>query len=304
MRRYQRLRAVTHGLFTPGAGPDPLGVWVDVGIMLLIIMNVIAVVLGTVNSVATAATDLLWYFELFSVTVFTIEYLARVWSAVEAESFEGPLSGRVAFASRPLMIVDLLAIMPFYLTVIGASGVDLRVLRALRLFRLFRLLKLVRYSRAISSLTDAVYRRREKLVLTLLLNILLLVVASSAMYYVEHPHQPDVFSSIPATFYWGVVTLTTVGYGDVTPVTTVGQGLAGLFAVLGIGLFALPASILADGFEEQAEEDPDRAQDSTNAGGPRTNAEQHNHATERWQYCPHCGMQLADNSTDSDPRNR
>ncbi|ERG89417.1 MAG: Kef-type K+ transport system, putative NAD-binding component [halophilic archaeon J07HX5] len=307
---YESRRELAHGLFTPNKGPDPLGTWVDLGIMLLIIINVAAVVLQTVDAVAAATGELFFYLELVSVAVFTIEYLARLWAAGEhkqiksslfAEPVEGPLSQRVAFASRPLMILDLLAIMPFYLTVIGVGGVDLRFLRALRLVRLFRLLKLVRYSKAISSLTNAVYRRREKLVITLLLNVLLLVVASSAMYYVEHPHQPDVFSSIPATFYWGVVTLTTVGYGDVTPVTAVGQGLAGLFAVLGIGLFALPASILADGFEAQAEDSSDRTHTSTNADEPRENAEQHTQTTEQWQYCPHCGKQLADNSTDASP---
>jgi len=201
MRRYKRVRNVTYGLFTPGAGPDPLGAWVDLGIMLLIVANVTAVILGTVDTIAAAAGDFLWYFEVFSVAIFTIEYLARVWSAVEAESFEGPLSGRVEFASRPLMIIDLLAILPFYLTAAGLTGVDLRLIRALRLFRLFRLLKLARYSTAMSSLTATFRAKREKLVLTLFVNILLLVLASSAMYYAEHTHQPEEFSSIPATFY-------------------------------------------------------------------------------------------------------
>ena len=265
---YRSARQWTYKLFAPNRGGD-IGRRVDIGIMALILLNVLAVILETVDWIAALGGDFFYYFELISVIVFTIEYVGRIWSAVEAGEYEGIISGRLRFASRPLLIIDLLAILPFYLAAAGVQ-VDLRFLRALRLVRLFRVLKLARYSDALTSFSKVFYDKKEKLLLALFMNGLLLVIAASAIFYIEHPHQPEFFSSIPASFYWAVVTLTTVGYGDVTPVTTVGQMLAGAFAMLGIGLFALPASILASGFMEQAEEDDE----------------------DDWEFCPHCGERL------------
>ncbi len=263
---YHTARRWTYELFAPSLG-GRLGYWVDWFIMILIAANVTAVILETVDSLALAYGTFFYYFELFSVVVFTIEYAGRVWASVDAPGYNGPISGRVEFASRPLLIVDFLAILPFYLAAAGVQA-DLRFLRALRLIRLFRLLKLARYSTAIQSFGLVFYEKKEKLVLAVFLNFLLLILASSIMYYIENPHQPEVFSSIPAAFYWGFITLTTVGYGDVTPVTPLGQLLTGVIALLGIGLFALPASILAAGFMEQTEDENE------------------------YEYCPHCGEKL------------
>lgn len=263
---YRDLRRWTYEIFAPELG-GRLGRWVDWAIMALIAANVVAIVLETVDPIAASAAPLFRWFEIVSVAIFSIEYLARVWSYTEDEDYNGIISGRVKYASRPLLVVDLVAILPFYLT---AGGADLRGLRALRLVRIVRLAKLARYSEAIRSFGRVFREKREELVLAAGVNGVLLVVASSAMYYAEHQHQPEVFSSIPAAFYWAVITLTTVGYGDVTPVTTIGKILAGLIAALGIGLFALPASILASGFMEQAESDSESD----------------------WCHCPHCGEKL------------
>ncbi|MEY7851376.1 ion transporter [Natrarchaeobius sp. A-rgal3] len=264
--RYTDARRRTRKLFEPELG-GTVGYYTDWFIMVLITANVAAVILETVDAVAAAYAPVFHYFELFSVAVFTVEYLGRVWAAVDDPSFEGPISGRVRFASKPLLVVDLIAILPFYLSAAGIQA-DLRFLRALRLVRLFRLLKLARYSTAMRSFGLVFYEKKEKLVLALFANLMLLTLASSVMYYVEHPHQPEVFSSIPASFYWGFITLTTVGYGDVTPITPLGQFLTGLIALLGIGLFALPASILAAGFMEQTDDEAE------------------------YEYCPHCGERL------------
>lgn len=150
-------------------------------------------------------------------------------------------------------MIDLLAIAPFYVGT-AVFAFDLRVLRALRLFQFLRLLKLVRYSEAMQRFGRVAARKRDDLVLSTAGSSLLLVVASSLMYFVERDAQPETFSSIPATLWWGVVTLTTVGYGNVYPVTTAGKLLGGVVAVLGVGLFALPASILASGFIEEGSE--------------------------------------------------
>jgi len=240
--------------------------------MLLIIANVSAVVLSTVDPIYEPNARLFRIFEVFSVTVFTIEYIARVWSAVEADEYSSVITGRLRFASRPLLIVDLLAIAPFYIAVTG-TGFDLRFLRALRLIRLFRLLKLARYSTAVQTFGWVLKDRKEKLVIAVFANGILLVMTSSVMYFIESRVQPEEFASIPATMWWGVAALTTVGYGDMYPIAVPGQFVGAITAVLGIGMFALPASILAAGFMEATK----------------------NELGEKKQ-CPHCGepVQLED----------
>jgi len=273
--RWRATRRYVHELFAPKEG-GTAGEVVDWFIMLLISANVIAVIAGTVEGVTAQYGDLLAVFELLSVLTFTLEYVARLWSAIEYEEYDDVVLGRLRFAARPLSVVDLIAILPFYLTAAGLQ-IDLRVLRALRLVRLFRLLKLARYSDAVASLGRVYRSEREKLALTVFANALLLVLSSSIMYFIEHPHQPEVFSSIPATFYWAMVTLTTVGYGNITPATTAGQFTAGVIAFLGVGMFALPASILASGFIEEA----DRPTDDDDGAAIR--------ATPDWTRCPYCG---------------
>jgi voltage-gated potassium channel len=146
-------------------------------------------------------------------------------------------------------VVDLLAIIPFYLPFLIA--VDGRVLRIFRVFRLFRIFGLNRYSNAADLVNKVIKSRRNELLFSFVIIIKLLLVAATLMYFVEHNAQPELFSSIPAAMWWGVATLTTVGYGDMVPITILGKVLAGIMAILGIGIFALPAGILANGFGEE-----------------------------------------------------
>lgn len=263
MAVYRRLRHRASILLSVDAGGRTSRI-VDIVIMALIALNVIAVSLATVDRLYAAYESIFIVIEVVSVAVFTVEYVARVWSAVEFPAFDRPIVGRLRFAAQPMLVIDLLAILPFFL---GAFLVDLRFLRALRLFRFFRLLKMARYSESMQRFGDVIQRKREDLLIALSATTILLIVASSMMYFAEHGAQPDIFSSIPASLWWGVVTLTTVGYGDVYPVTPVGKLLGAVIAVLGVGLVALPASILASGFiEEASEQDRER--------------------------CPHCGEEL------------
>lgn len=250
---YYTIRNWTYRLFAAEKG-GRIGYFTDLFIMILIAVNVGAVMLETVDVLSARHGELFYWFEIFSVITFTIEYVARIWSAVEHSHYNGMVIGRLSFASRPLLIVDLLAILPFYLAMVGV-GADLRFLRSLRLVRLLRLLKLARYSKALQALAVVLHKKKPDIMVALYVDTILLVVASSCMYYVESQAQPDVFTSIPQTLWWGVVTLTTVGYGDVVPVTLLGQLFGALTAVLGIGMFALPASILASGFVEFHVED-------------------------------------------------
>jgi voltage-gated potassium channel len=174
-----------------------VGVFVDWAIITLIALNILAVMFETVDPIAAAFARELYLFELVSVAIFSVEYLARLWAAVEAREFEGPISGRLRFASRPLMIVDLVAIAPFYIAAVFA--IDLRFMRALRLVRIFRLLKIARYSASLRSFGFVLRKQKEKLAVAAFVDVLVLVLASSAMYQLEHAAQPEQFSSIPAT---------------------------------------------------------------------------------------------------------
>jgi len=228
--------------------------------MLLIAINVTAVILQTVDSIAASYPRVFQYFELFSVIIFSIEYIARVWSEVEEfwedetkqqQSIIDHIQARLQIVTRPLLIIDLVAILPFYLSAAGI-GIDLRFLRALRLIRFLRLFKLARYSESMRAFAYAFEKKKGQLTVAIAANGLLLIIASSLMYFIETEAQPDVFGSIPEAMWWGIVTLTTVGYGAVRPVTPLGRVVGSVVAVLGIGLFALPASIMASGFIEES----------------------------------------------------
>ena len=241
-------RRVFEVLDVAGRG-DVLSRAVDLFIMSLIVLNVVAVMLETVHSIAAEHHRLLHAFDLFSVAVFTIEYVVRLWACTTDPHYADPVTGRLRFASRPMVLIDLLAILPFFLP--AFLLMDLRAIRVLRIFRLLRVFKLARYSSALRELGGVLTRKNEELVVGTLVMLMLLLFASSLMYAVEHETQPEAFGSIPQSMWWAVATLTTVGYGDVTPVTAVGRLLAGLIAVIGVGMFAMPAAILGQGFMEQ-----------------------------------------------------
>lgn len=258
-----RQRAWT--LLEPARDGDRASGAVDLAILALIVLNVAAVVVGSVAGVQARAGSALQVLETVSVAVFSAEYLARLWTAVEDPRYVRPVAGRLRWAATPLALVDLLAVLPFFLPVLG---VDLRFLRVLRLMRIVRLAKAARYVDALALIGAVFRRKKEELWLTAVVVGLLLLVSSSLMYFAEHDVQPEAFSSIPATMWWAVATLTTVGYGDIYPVTAVGRILGGCTAILGIGLFALPTAILGAGFMEELE----RRRESP--------------------VCPHCGEPL------------
>ena len=223
----------------------------DLAIRGLIALNVLSVILETVPEVDASAGVWLRWFDVFSVAVFSVEYVFRVWSSVEGPAHRGPVSGRIRFALTPLLIIDLLAILPFFLPM---AGVDLRILRGVRLFRLFRILKLARYSEDLRTLGRVFARRRADLSLTLALVAFLLLLASALMFFAEHGAQPEKFPSIPSAMWWGIVTLTTLGYGDVYPVTLLGRVMGGIFALVAILLIAMPTAILGSSFMEELED--------------------------------------------------
>jgi len=227
---------------------DKLSRAFDIFILSLIFLNVIAVIIGTVGWVENRYGGFLRWFEIISVAVFTVEYLGRLWACVTDHDYQERVMGRIRFALRPIVIVDLVAILPFYLPFLG---LDLRFVRILRLLRIVRIAKVGRYYSSLNLITEVLRKKKEELILTFALMMMLMVLSASVMYYCENSTQPDKFPNIPTTLWWSVVTLTTVGYGDTFPVTSLGKFLASIIAILGIGMFALPTGILGAGFVEE-----------------------------------------------------
>jgi voltage-gated potassium channel len=242
------IRSRTCELLEPFGPGDSLGRAVDIFIVTLIGLNILALILESVGTIAIRFGTAFRAFEAASVAVFTVEYLLRIWSATAEPRYSYPVTGRLRKAAHPMVVIDALAILPFYLP---ALGVDLRFLRALRMLRIFRILKIGRYSRATQVIGRVLIRKKEELVVTLAAVGLLLILGSSILFLLEHDAQPDAFSSIPAAMWWGVATLSTVGYGDIYPITGAGRLVGAMVALLGIGLFALPAGILGGAFLEE-----------------------------------------------------
>ena len=259
-----------HEILEAGNNEDGFSRLVDVALLVLIMSNVAALVVSTDRRIYEAAPNFFLWFEGVSFCIFAVEYMLRVWACTAEPGYEKPVTGRLRYMMRPLMISDAVAVFSFFiiLAVPPDSGVNLGVLRALRLIS--RTARLARYSPGMQALTLAVSSRRNELLAVVSVVGALLILASSLMYYVEQAAQPDKFSSIPATMWWGIITVTTVGYGDVAPVTPLGRFLAGVISLLGIGIFALPAGILGSGFMEQV--------GRRRYGAART--------------CPHCGKEI------------
>lgn len=254
-----------------------------VAIKLLIALNVLAVVLESVPSLEASYAQVFEAFEAFSVAVFTVEYLLRVWAVtgMRAGAGSSTLKARLRYMVTPLALIDLVAILPFYL---GLSGIaDLRLLRILRLLRL---LKLIRYSKSLLMLGEVMREEARAIWASLFVLMMLLLVSASLAYHAEHPAQPEVFSSIPQSLWWAVVTMTTIGYGDITPVTVLGKIIAGCVGIIGIGMVALPAGLLAAGFTKRLHDNPTAQHEQDGVGLDLTTASA---AEKHPSPCPHCG---------------
>lgn len=227
-----------------GHRPGRVFDWLMIG---LIIANVVAVAAETVPGIGARHREFFLAFEIFSIAVFTIEYGLRLWVAAEGRGGDAAnWRVRLRYALTPLAIIDLLAILPFYLVAFAVPD-----MRFLRIFRLVRLLKLVRYSPALLSLTRVLYQERRALIAALVIMSGLLFLSSSTIYFVERDAQPDAFSSIPASLWWAVTTLTTVGYGDVVPITPLGKMVGGIVMIFGLAFYAIPIGIVASAFSSE-----------------------------------------------------
>jgi len=290
-------RRVYEILTDPPEG-DRFGRGFSVFILALIAVNVLATILETVRSLGEAYPRFFHGFELFSVVVFTAEYVLRLWSCTSDPATRHPVLGRLKVASRTMPIVDLLAILPFYLQML-IPGLDLRFVRALRLFRIFRVFRAGRLAEAVRILAAVVRSRKDELVACFLVILLVVVLAGNVMYLLEHHAQSDRFSSVPAAMWWAVVTVTTIGYGDIVPVTTLGRILGAFMALLGIVMLALPVGVVGSGFLDEIQR---RRAESTRGEGEAlaaslasavaatVDAAASGTAHPAPTVCPHCGQ--------------
>ena len=220
----------------------------DIFLSVLILANVLAIILESVEPYRSNYTGHFHAFEIMSVTIFTLEYVCRIWLADRHPALSGysPGKARMAYVFTPYAIIDLLAIAPFYLSFL--LPVDLRMLRV---FRLLRFLKIARYSPALSTIYRVVKAEKRALLGTLIIMFSILLLSSTLAYIAEHEAQPDKFGSIPKAMWWALATLTTVGYGDVIPATVTGKIIGGFVMLFGLGMFALPIGIIATGFAQE-----------------------------------------------------
>lgn len=235
----------------------------NIGLAILIILNVLTMMLETMDDLYRVWRIFFVVFEVISVALFLLEYLLRVWVADLTPGYQHPVGGRIRYILSPMALIDLLAILP---SLLFLGSADLRFLRTVRLFRVIRLLHIPHFNQAMYSIWQAARSKRAEFMIAGVIMFILLIICSSLVFFAEHNAQPEAFSSIPASLWWGIMTLTTVGYGDVYPITTMGKIIASFFAALGISFFALPSAILASALIEQSRN--------------------------KIRICPHCGGKL------------
>lgn len=227
----------------PRKGLSPAN-WV---IAVLIIVAVAGAVLETEPAISAGHELIFKTLEVAVASIFLLEYVARVWTVVENPRFAAYRFPRLRYMVTPIAIIDIAAIIPAFFAFGGASSL---VLRFFRVFRMIRLAKLGRTTRAWQAIREAIYERRYEFGLVLGLVAVTMLIASSLMYWAEADAQPDKFGSIPRALWWSIVTLTTVGYGDAFPVTTMGRIFAGVIAMTGVLLIAIPTGIFAASFSD------------------------------------------------------
>jgi voltage-gated potassium channel len=245
---YIKFRKRAFQLIEPKTSLRGWPLFIDSLVVGVILINIATLVLASIESINLQHRLLFAVIELFSVIFFTIEFLVRIWVAKDAPKYQSSKYPRLKYAGSFYAMIDFFAVLPFYL---AAFGMNLKFLLLLRLFRLF---KIFRYFRALQIIGRVFQAKAHELYITIFFTLTVSLFISFVMYYVEGKHQPEAFGSIPEAMWWTVITLTTVGYGDVVPVTVLGKFMGGIIALLGIGIFALPAGILASGFSNELQQ--------------------------------------------------
>ena len=267
----QAMKDWVYRRLNPGPGDSTA---VDTFIISLIALNVLSVIAETEQAIADEYAIFFLVNETISTLIFAVEYVLRVWVCTKLPGYDSGrhFRDRARYTVSVMALIDFVAIAPFFLAFIE---MDLRIARAIRLLRLVRILKIGRYAHAVKLLANVIVRKKEELAIATFVTALVLVISASLMYFAEHEAQPEAFRSIPATMWWAVVTLTSVGYGDVSPITGIGKVIGATVCMVGVVVVALPTGILASGFlEEMREQRRDKEGDA-------------------FCFCPHCGKDLS-----------
>ena len=275
--KFRNLKRCVFDVIQPAENGNTASRIFDLVIISLIIISVISVFVSTFQ-LSRKAMDFLTVLEQISMLVFSVEYLLRVWTANYLYPECGPVKSRLKYMASGMAIIDLLAILPFYLPMF--LPVNLVGIRAFRLVRLLRILKMNRYCDAMKSIQEVFRQKLHEIIASTVFVFILLIIASLMIYYAEHDAQPEQFSNAFSGLWWAVATLTTVGYGDIYPVTVSGRIFGALMAIMGIGMVAVPTGILSSGFVEILE----KKKNKENAEGESEK--------EKPAYCPHCGKKL------------
>jgi len=295
MNIYQRFKRNIFDVIQPfadaSAGRLASRIFDDV-IMLLIVFSVVSVFLCTFR-IPDWLLRILIRIEFWSLVVFTLEYALRIWTANLLYPDLGPFRSRIRYILSPMALIDLISILPFLLPFMPYTFVGVRAFRLVRLLRIF---KLNRYSDALAAIGDVFRRKSQQIVASIFFVFIILVLASLLIYYAEHDSQPEQFENAFSGLWWAVATLTTVGYGDIYPITPIGRFLGAIIAILGIGMVAVPTSILSAGFMELLETHTGEGAGKQDSPSPEHAHEAGDHAAqdspEPPQYCPHCGKKL------------
>lgn len=200
-------------------------------IQLVIVISLVSFSLETLPNLDSSLRNFLQILEHVCVSIFTLEYLLRLWLTKKSSSYFFSFYG----------IIDLVAILPYYVS----AGVDLRSIRAIRLLRIFRIFKLIKYNKAINRLLNAFKSIKNELLIFSISTVIFIYVSSIGIYYFENPVQPDQFSSVFDCMWWSIITLTSVGYGDMYPITSGGKLFASFTVIIGMGIIAIPTGLIA-----------------------------------------------------------
>ena len=257
----------------------PAGIFVSRALVFLIFVNVLAAVIETDA----------WFFQNYghaldilafvSVFVFTAEYIVRVWCCTQNPLYRSPITGRLRYMVTPAALIDLFVILPFMaLPFIAQSG----SYSFIRFLRIFWILKIGHYTRSLTTFFRVFKAKQEEIFIAFFVMLLLLVIGSTLIFFAEHDAQPTKFTSVLASMWWGIETMATIGYGDMVPVTPLGKVIASFVALIGIGLFALPAGILASGFIDEYSKNRKEGQEQPG-------------------ICPHCGKEINKSHEKKDP---
>lgn len=268
------MKQATYRMITKGSHGKKVYRIFDYLIMSLIILSVFSIILESMSDFNTKYGLYLRMFDVFSIIVFTIEYIMRMYVSELTHPSDRKWKSVLKFMFSTAGLIDLLAITPFYLPMV--IKMDVRFLRILRLTRFLRILKLNRYNNSLNMILEVFKEKKTELAVTGFVLFLILLMASFIMYYVEGEAQPEAFPDVLSAFWWAIATLTTVGYGDVYPITSLGRLISGIIALLGIGLVALPTGLISAGFINKLEKN--KRNESVN--------------------CPHCGEKIEQHSSE------